>query len=48
MKVFLFDLDGTLLNSLEDIALACNTVLRRHGLPGAPLAGLSTNGGAGF
>ena len=29
----IFDLDGTLINSLDDIADACNRVLARHGLP---------------
>ena len=48
MKVFLFDLDGTLLNSLEDIALACNTVLRRHGLPEHPLPAYRQLVGRGF
>ncbi len=30
---FIFDLDGTLLNTLSDIACACNTMLQRHGFP---------------
>ena len=29
----IFDLDGTLVNSLEDIADACNRMLARHGYP---------------
>jgi len=29
----LFDLDGTLLNTIEDIATAANAVMRRHGFP---------------
>ena len=33
----LFDLDGTLLNSLEDIATSANAVLQAHGLPTHPL-----------
>jgi len=30
----IFDLDGTLLDSLEDIADAMNAVLKERGLPG--------------
>lgn len=33
-KAVLFDLDGTLLDTLEDIADSVNTVLDRNGLPG--------------
>ncbi|MBQ9973514.1 MAG: HAD-IA family hydrolase [Oscillospiraceae bacterium] len=32
-----FDLDGTILNSLEDLADACNWVLENHGWPTHPL-----------
>ena len=32
-KGIIFDLDGTLVNSLEDIALAMNNILRKFGLP---------------
>jgi len=32
-KGVIFDLDGTLVNSLEDIADSMNTVLKRYGLP---------------
>jgi phosphoglycolate phosphatase len=32
-KAVIFDLDGTLLNSLEDIAKSANTVLAYHGFP---------------
>jgi len=38
MKAVLFDLDGTLLDTLEDIANACNTALGRHGFPPHPAA----------
>lgn len=31
MQAFVFDLDGTLLNTLEDIGNACNHMLARHG-----------------
>jgi len=33
----LFDLDGTLLNTLQDIADSCNAALQRHGFPPHPL-----------
>lgn len=33
MKALFFDLDGTLLDSLADIANACNTILKKHGYP---------------
>lgn len=36
MKAVLFDLDGTLLDTLEDIANACNAALARHGFPAHP------------
>ncbi|MBT9149404.1 MAG: Phosphoglycolate phosphatase [Dehalococcoidia bacterium] len=32
-KVVVFDLDGTLLDTLEDIANSVNTVLARRGFP---------------
>ncbi len=32
-RVVIFDLDGTLLNTIGDLAASCNTVLTRHGLP---------------
>ncbi len=31
--VYLFDLDGTLINSLDDLAAASNLVLEKAGLP---------------
>lgn len=37
MKAVLFDLDGTLLDTLQDIADACNAALSRHGFPPHPL-----------
>ncbi|NLB91743.1 MAG: HAD family hydrolase [Clostridiales bacterium] len=37
MKAYLFDLDGTLLNSLEDIADSMNFALEKHGLAIHPL-----------
>ncbi len=36
-KAVIFDLDGTLLDSLGDIAGAMNEVLERHGFPAHPL-----------
>ena len=36
-KAVLFDLDGTLLNSLPDISRCMNTVLEKHGLPVYPM-----------
>lgn len=32
-RAVLFDLDGTLLDTLDDIALAANLVLKKHGFP---------------
>lgn len=37
MKAFIFDLDGTLIDSLADIAEAVNRALDQHGLPRQPL-----------
>ena len=36
-KAVLFDLDGTLINSLPDISQCMNTVLQKHGLPAHPM-----------
>ena len=38
MKAFMFDLDGTLLDTLADIAAACNYLLAAHGWPQHPVA----------
>lgn len=38
MKAVIFDLDGTLVDSIQDIALAMDTVLERHGFPGHALS----------
>lgn len=37
-KAVIFDLDGTLLDSLDDLADSTNTILRAHGFPEHPLA----------
>lgn len=37
MKAFIFDLDGTLIDSLADIAEAVNRALDEHGFPRQPL-----------
>ena len=37
MKIIVFDLDGTLLNSLEDLADSANWVLGQHGFPTHPV-----------
>lgn len=37
MKLIVFDLDGTLLNSLEDLADSANWVLEQHGFPTHPV-----------
>lgn len=36
-KAIIFDLDGTLLNTLEDLALAVNAILDKRGYPGHPI-----------
>lgn len=38
MQAFIFDLDGTLIDSLADIAEAVNRALVEHGLPTQPVA----------
>src|SRR5882757_6184442 len=37
MQAILFDLDGTLIDSLEDLADAVNAMLAEHGFPTQPL-----------
>ena len=37
IKAVLFDLDGTLLNTLDDLADSMNTVLKRFGFPQHPV-----------
>lgn len=48
MRAFIFDLDGTLLNTLADIGSACNAVLARHGYPQHPLPAYARMVGNGF
>lgn len=36
-RAIIFDLDGTLLDTLQDLALSVNTVLEKHGLEGHPV-----------
>ncbi|WP_022656022.1 HAD family hydrolase [uncultured Desulfovibrio sp.] len=48
MKAFIFDLDGTLLDTLEDIGRACNAVLAAHGHSVHPLAAYRRMVGNGF
>jgi len=36
-KAIIFDLDGTLLDTLKDLALSVNTVLKKHGLKEHPV-----------
>lgn len=47
MKAILFDLDGTLTNTLHDIADAMNRALRLHGLPEWPVDAYRTLVGDG-
>lgn len=37
MKLVLFDLDGTLVDSLQDLANSCNYALQQNGLPTHPI-----------
>lgn len=48
LAAFVFDLDGTLLNTLADIATACNAVLAGHGYPQHPLSAYNHMVGNGF
>jgi len=38
MKAVIFDLDGTLVNTIDDLAAATNQALEMHGYPAKPLA----------
>lgn len=48
MKAFMFDLDGTLLDTLADIAAACNQLLSLHGWPQHPVSVYRHMVGNGF
>ncbi|HZF60037.1 MAG TPA: HAD hydrolase-like protein [Desulfovibrio sp.] len=48
MRAFIFDLDGTLVDSLEDIGQACNDILASHGYPVHPLPAYRFYVGRGF
>ena len=48
MKTLMFDLDGTLLDTLEDIGRACNAVLAGHGYPVHSLPAYRRMVGNGF
>lgn len=48
MKAFIFDLDGTLLDTLGDIGNACNKVLENSGFPTHPLEAYRRMVGSGF
>jgi len=37
IKGVIFDLDGTLVHTIEDLADSANTLFKRHGLPGYPV-----------
>lgn len=48
MRAFIFDLDGTLLDTLADIGNACNAVLAAHGYPTHQLDAYRRMVGNGF
>lgn len=48
MKAVIFDLDGTLLDTLEDITRACNFILEKNSLPVHPVNSYRKMVGNGF
>lgn len=48
MKAFIFDLDGTLLDTIGDIGDACNTILKKHGIPTHEIPAYKQMVGNGF
>lgn len=48
MQNLIFDLDGTLLYTLEDLAGACNAILKKYSLPERPLSAYNKMVGNGF
>lgn len=48
IKAVLFDLDGTLANSIEDLADSTNKALKAMGFPGIPSASINILWGMGF
>ncbi|MDR0993961.1 MAG: HAD-IA family hydrolase [Verrucomicrobiota bacterium] len=47
-QLFLFDLDGTLIDSRADLATATNLLRRRHGLPPLPMEKITSYVGDGI
>ncbi len=47
-QLLMFDLDGTLLDSVEDLAAATNRMRERHGLPPLPLETITSYVGDGI
>ncbi len=47
-KGVIFDLDGTLINSIEDIGNSLNRILKKHGLPERSIQDYSDNIGQGL
>ena len=48
MKTIIFDLDGTLLNTIDDLGYACNYALEKSGYPTFPIADYPANVGNGI
>lgn len=48
MEAYIFDLDGTLLDTMGDIAAACNAILAAHGHPSHPASAYARMVGNGI